>query len=351
MSTPVVNGTTPETFLLPPNCDQQQWCLDWYGYVNYLPSVAGNAFFLAAFSVGLITQLFLGIRYRAWTFTGPMLVGIILEIVGYGGRIGMHQDVFSDSWFIMYLCCLTIAPALFSAALYLSLSRIIAIYSNNHAKLSLLAPRTITLSFITFDFLSLLLQAIGGALASTASTPETRDTGVNIMVAGLSTQVAATTLFAVLCLHLMYTIRKRPERVDNASTDKVTLRQSKRFKGFLIAVGVAVITILIRCAFRVAELSEGFKGELANNETLFMIFDSTMMVICVAVLSAAHPGWVMGGWWKMGQVSFRGRKRATLGGADGVASEGGLEQHANKDEKRGAAGAGVSSGSTSDSVS
>lgn len=101
MSDTVVNGTTPDTFLLPPDCAHLQWCLDWYGYVNYLPNLAGNAFFLAAFSIGLIAQVTLGIRYRAWTFTGPMLVGIILEIVGYGGRIGMHQDVFSNSWFIM----------------------------------------------------------------------------------------------------------------------------------------------------------------------------------------------------------------------------------------------------------
>jgi hypothetical protein len=170
------------------------------------------------------------------------------------------------------------------------------------------------------------------------------------MVAGLSTQVAATTLFAILCLHLMYTIRKYPERVDSTSAGKASLRQSKRFKGFLIAVGVAVITILIRCAFRVAELSEGFKGELANNETLFMIFDSTMMVICVAVLSAGHPGWVMGGWWKVGQVSFRGRKRAPSTVADGGASDGELGHNA-KNEKRAGASAGVSSGSASDSIS
>lgn len=101
MSTAVVNGTTPETFLLPPNCINEQWCRDWYGYINYIPSLAGNAFFLTAITIGLFAQTYLGVRYRAWTFTGPMIVGILLEIVGYGGRIGMHGDIFINSWFIM----------------------------------------------------------------------------------------------------------------------------------------------------------------------------------------------------------------------------------------------------------
>lgn len=340
----VVNGTTPDTFLLPTNCDQYQWCLDWYGYVNYLPSIPGNAFFLAVFTIGLIAQLFLGIRHRAWSFTGPMLVGIILEIVGYGGRIGMHQNVFLNSWFIMYLCCLTIAPALFSAAVYLSLSRIITIFGPT---LSLLRPRTITIMFIAFDFISLLLQAIGGALASTADTHASRDIGVHIMVAGLSTQVAATTSFAVLCLHLAWRIRKNPEKLAT-DTDLVQFRHTRVFRLFLGAIAVAVLTILIRCAFRVAELSEGFNSDLANDETLFMIFDSAMMVICVGALTAMHPGWSLGGRWRLGGVHMRKGKhgRGGLQVAEGGISETGeieREKHA------GATAVGSSSGTSSES--
>ena len=339
-----VNGTTPETFLLPLNCDQYQWCLEYYGYVTYLPSIAGNAFFLAAFTIGLLAQIFLGIRYKAWTFTGSMLAGILLEIIGYGGRIGMHNNIFIDTWFIMvrpvplaplckpltnpiqYLCCLTIGPAFFSAALYLSLSRIITIFGT---RLSLLRPRTITLAFITFDFLSLLLQAIGGALASTANTHAASDIGVNIMVAGLSTQLAATTAFAGLCLHLMFNIRRRPELLSHDDQELVRFRQSKKFRLFLCAIAVGVVTILVRCAFRVAELSEGFKGKVANNEALFMVFDSAMMVICVVVLSAGHPGFVLKGRWALGKVSFRNRKgRAGAAGAEEMAQRRGVEKHA-----------------------
>jgi hypothetical protein len=67
---------------------------------------------------------------------------------------------------------------------------------------------------------------------------------------------------------------------------------------FLItAIAAAVIFILIRCAFRVAELLEGFSGELANNEVLFMIFEGPMLILAVTCLTVFHPGVCFDGRW------------------------------------------------------
>jgi hypothetical protein len=140
----------------------------------------------------------------------------------------MNANIFLQQWFIIYLVGLTIAPALFSAAIYLSLSRIIAIYGSG---LTLFTPRTTTITFICCDLLSLILQAAGGAIASTSQygTAEA-ETGVNIMIAGLSTQVAATTAFCGLCLHLAWNIRKKPERLNQDSRE---FREGRKFKLFL----------------------------------------------------------------------------------------------------------------------
>ncbi|RVX72385.1 hypothetical protein B0A52_03573 [Exophiala mesophila] len=218
------NSTIP---IRPANCAEYYECLVAWGYVNYLPSIAANVVFVVLFAIGLIAQAVLCFRLRTWGFSIAMLLGITLEVIGYGGRIGMHYDVFIDTWFIMYLCCLTIAPALFSAAVYLSLSRILAIYGE---KLSIFSGRTITITFISCDIVSLVLQAVGGAIASTAMTPETRDVGVNIMIAGLSSQVAATTGFSLICLHIIWNIRKYPERVNVESSE---FRKRWPFRGFL----------------------------------------------------------------------------------------------------------------------
>lgn len=214
----------------PPNCAEYHECLVWWGYLNYLPNVPGNAVFVVIFTIGLVAQAVLAMRHRTWGYSIAMLTGTILEVVGYGGRIGLHYNVFINTWFIMYLCCLTIAPALFSAAIYLSLSRILAIYGET---LSFLKSRNITITFISCDFISLALQAVGGALASTAYTKEARDIGVNVMIAGLSSQVAATTAFSLVCIHIMWNVRKHPERV-NLETEE--FRQGKRLRVFIWGV-------------------------------------------------------------------------------------------------------------------
>ncbi|KEF56423.1 uncharacterized protein A1O9_08004 [Exophiala aquamarina CBS 119918] len=287
----------------PYNCAEYQECLTAWGYLDYLPNVPANAVFVAIFTIATAAQAILAWRHRTWGYSIAMLIGTILEVVGYGGRIGLHYNVFINTWFIMYLCCLTIAPALFTAAIYLSLSRILAIYGET---LSFIRGRSITLTFISCDLISLVLQAVGGALASTAITIETRDIGVNIMIAGLSAQVAATTGFSLVCLHIMWNVRKHPERVN---VEHEGFRRGKRFRAFIWAIVIAITTILIRCSFRVAELSEGFKGELANNEVLYMIFEAAMMSICVFVLTIAHPGLTLGAHWNRGKFHWNQKQK------------------------------------------
>lgn len=221
----------------PPDCAKNYECLVAWGYLNYLPNTAANAVFVVLFTIGVVAQIVLALRHRTWGFSIAMLVGTVLEVVGYIGRIGLHFNVFIDTWFIMYLCCLTIAPAFFSAAIYLSLSRILTIYGET---LGVLGGRSITIIFISCDFISLILQAVGGAMASTAITVESRDVGVDVMIAGLGSQVAATTAFSILCLHIMWSVHLHPELVKH---DTEGFRRSFRFRAFIWGMSHSVLLL------------------------------------------------------------------------------------------------------------
>jgi hypothetical protein len=169
------------------------------------------------------------IRYRTWGYLAGMFGGLALEIVGYVARVQLHFDVFDQNTFTIYFIGTTIGPAFFSASIYLSLARIIPVFG---ADLMPFAARTITFAFMFCDFVSLLLQAIGGAMTATASTPDTLQTGINIMIAGLASQVASMSVFVFLCLHFSWNIRKSPTRVNTNSKD---LRSSSKFQRFLIS--------------------------------------------------------------------------------------------------------------------
>ena len=80
----------------------------------------------------------------------------------------------------MQIVCLTIAPAFLAAGIYLTLSRIVITFGpeNSHIK-----PLSYPRIFIPCDIVSLLLQAIGGGMASVASHQDkSPETGDHIMV-------------------------------------------------------------------------------------------------------------------------------------------------------------------------
>lgn len=72
-----------------------------YATIQYQPNLAGNILFIAIFALCLVVQIPLGWRYRTWGFFVAMFGGLILEIVGYVGRVQMHYDPFNFNNFIM----------------------------------------------------------------------------------------------------------------------------------------------------------------------------------------------------------------------------------------------------------
>lgn len=70
---------------------------------KYRPSLAANSVFIALFGVGLVIHAILGAKWRTWSFTFCMLCGCAVEMIGYGGRVKMWEDVFNFQGFIMQI--------------------------------------------------------------------------------------------------------------------------------------------------------------------------------------------------------------------------------------------------------
>ncbi|MCJ1282229.1 hypothetical protein MMC26_001552 [Xylographa opegraphella] len=272
-----------------------------YAQVHYDPSLAGNALYLTIFIVLLFVHVLLGIRYRTWGFMGSLIGGLVLEIIGYAARVQMHFNPFLSNPFLIYLICLTIGPVFLTAAIYLCLARIIVVYGRQYARF---APRTYTIFFICCDIFSLVLQATGGGMADTARTPAQEQTGINIMIAGLSFQVVSLTLFVLLCFDFAWNVRK----ARNIGAPLQIISSRARFHGFLYALGLATLTIYIRSCFRVAELQGGFNGSLANEEVPFMILEGAMVTIASITLTVAHPGLIFGKSWGAANIIHGGNR-------------------------------------------
>jgi hypothetical protein len=123
---------------------------------------------------------------------------------------------------------LTIAPAFISAAVYLCLSRIVVVYGESFSRIR---PRTYSILFIGFDFFSLVLQGGGGGLAaSSENNRNAEQTGINIMLAGLSFQVFSLLLFMALCAEFGWRAYKN---VANWEPRYASVRPTRLWKVFL----------------------------------------------------------------------------------------------------------------------
>ncbi|KUJ14558.1 RTA1 like protein [Mollisia scopiformis] len=229
-----------------------------------------------------------------------MSLSLTGEVVGYIGRILLNKNPFDPTGndFLLYLVPLTISPAFLSAAIYLCLACIVVIYGE---QLSRFKPGTYTIIFCGCDIFALVLQALGGGIASGAKTQSKLQLGINVMLAGLSVQVASLTLFALMCAEFAWRLHSH----RNAwRTDHAAIYNSRLFKSFLIGLCVATLTIFIRSVFRVAEVSGGFHGPLANNQVSFMVLEGAMIVVATSCLTGLHPGYCFQGAWHAADFSF-----------------------------------------------
>ncbi|KAK3387644.1 RTA1 like protein-domain-containing protein [Podospora didyma] len=281
----------------------------WFlGYMAYFPSLAGNAVFAAIFGVFLLVQLYFGVRFKTWGFLISMGGGLILEVLGYVGRILMRDNMFTNTYFIMYLVCLTIGPAFLSAAVYLTLSRLVVIYAPDRSRFR---PQVYTYIFIAMDIVALILQAAGGGVASLAAPYSAAlKAGVNTMVAGVAWQVFSLAVFALLSLEFWLRVRKAGEKGLNPAF--ADLRAERNFQPtFIVAVFGAGVFIFVRSVFRCAELSGGFTGPLANEEITFMVLEGTMIVLASGLLTFFHPGFVAGT-ERWAKASWKAARKPTI---------------------------------------
>lgn len=148
--------------------------------------------------------------------------------------------------------------------------------------------------FIPCDVISLLLQAVGGGIASAAShQAKNPKVGNDIMIAGLAFQVVTLFAFIVLVSDFAFRTMKRKRAVgsEEALDQKhATLRASWAFKGFLIALAFSTLCIFTRSVYRVAELSEGWDGHLMKTQKYFIGLEGAIVSAAVLALNLFHPG-------------------------------------------------------------
>ena len=140
---------------------------------------------------------------------------------------------------------------------------------------SLISARMYLAIFVSFDILSIVIQAVGGASASKAGgedPPGNTKPGTHIMMAGIIIQLVSMSVFGLLWLIFLWRARAAPiSRV------------------LVVATTFSAFCIIVRNFYRAIELSQGWNGYLITHEVYFAVLDGALMALSVGVFNMVFP--------------------------------------------------------------
>lgn len=245
---------------------------------NYVPSLAAGVLFCVLFGLSMVVHIVQFTWKRTW-WCSVFAIGCLVELLGWAARAWSSQCPYMSTAFLMQISTLIIAPTFYTAGAYILLGRLIKIFGRNSSALS---PNLYLWIFCTCDVLSLVIQALGGGIASGEANKVNGNTapGTNIMVVGIIFQMASITVFVLFAADfLRRTMRKR--LLQSWSHPAVPL---------LGAMVLSAVCIYIRSIYRTIELLQGWNGYLITTQRFFIALDASMMVIAVAIFNVIHPG-------------------------------------------------------------
>lgn len=214
-------------------------------YLSYQPSLGGNAFMIAAWGTLIPVILFLGYRFGTVFFASTLMTACVLEVLGFVGRLLLHQNGASQAGFANFLLGTILGPTVLCAAIFLVLPHVLMIYGEKACSVS---PRYLGMFLSSLAVLAFVLELVGVFFAifgfagvQVRTGEETRSCchridrlfrqNTAVLLAGLAVQLLSLLLF--IGTHLWFTLSISGR--NNLDRQHATVYQSFRFKRYLMS--------------------------------------------------------------------------------------------------------------------
>ncbi|KAF7300731.1 putative RTA1-like protein [Mycena kentingensis (nom. inval.)] len=260
---------------------------------HYVPTGWICASFVVLFTLSGGAHISQAFRHHTLWLLPTAVFCAVLEIVGWGARLWSSFDPHILLPFKIQIIGTIIGPTPLIAADFIILGRIIQRLGTRYSRLS---PRLYSIIFVSCDIPSLFVQAVGATTASVeVGREEDPRHGGNIMLIGISFQMAVLTVYILLASEFMIRyfldapVRSDAVRYHTISTNGRG-RLTPKLRTLLGALGYNTTCLLIRAIYRTLELKDGFAGRIISTERLFNILDGAMIVFAIVTLNVVHPG-------------------------------------------------------------
>ncbi|KAK0448337.1 RTA1 like protein-domain-containing protein [Desarmillaria tabescens] len=242
---------------------------------RYTPSAVAAAIFCVIFLASTVYMAWKNFRTRSWFFTA-MVVGGLMEGIGYIGRILSHSNPEALNPYIMQSILLLVAPALYAASIYVVLGRLMR--KLHTERFSLIRINWLTKFFVTGDVLSFFVQSGGGGFLAGAKDQSDVNLGQTVIIVGLVIQILWFGGFILVSVVFHYRMRVVPIVIEKRS-----------WRTLMYVLYVASAMIMVRSVFRVIEFVQGNDGSIMRNEVWLYIFDAVLMATVIVLFCIFHP--------------------------------------------------------------
>ncbi|KAJ3285908.1 hypothetical protein HDU79_006955 [Rhizoclosmatium sp. JEL0117] len=235
----------------------------------------------AVYALLTIGHIFQGIRHKT-KYMIPMILGCIMELVGWSYRYLSIQDPFDATKFVVQYIAIIIAPILITTSLYTLLEKIM------HASHPSVAPfKKSGAVFMVVEVLTLFIQVGGAGIASQQNADEkTMRFGSNIMVGGIALQLVSFSCYLGIA-GLFY------KRAQDLEVKQHVVPLNSKWKHIFNTLVISSIAVFIRSIFRLIEFIVGYSSALGKNELYLYGFDFLLMAFAVTCVNVIHPGRVL----------------------------------------------------------
>lgn len=204
---------------------------------------------LAVFAILVPINLWVGARCRTTTYTLTLVVGLLVEVMGYVGQLLLRSNLASKTYFLLFLLGTITGPVFITSAIYSTLPHIVAVYGGDVG----IGPRPVWLSyaFVSNDGFTLFFQILGCAFTVEGfSRLEVRQEivihsrlqhkinafyqiqlGVNVLLVGLALQIASIIIFLGAYLVFLRRVAHNRDFLDPRFAD---IYLSTKFKTALL---------------------------------------------------------------------------------------------------------------------
>lgn len=295
-----------------PNHTNPNIVTDPLGYYGYIPTFWICVTFVTLFSlttiVHLIQALFIKPRLY-WLLPTTVLCGLG-EVIGWSGRLWSSKNSIERDAFMIQICCTIIAPVFLTAAMYTILGLVISFLGSQYSRVQ---PKTYLKIFISADVFSLVVQAAGGGIASTANTDSSTKSGSNIMLAGIFLQLVGMIFYTIMAFEVIlrfwfkkpFAGKTQATSSGASSIDEENLKAGKnmsadvlavdpsamstRIQLMILALAITTVLVFIRTIYRSIELAGGWHGHIIRTQVFFNVLDATPIFLALFTLNVLSP--------------------------------------------------------------